>query len=255
MKRLASLQNPLVKSALALHRPGGRSRGEILVEGEKLVREALQSGAEVRTLFVTGEAAAAWTDQADRLAIVTPAVMRRLSQLECPPTALAVVIPPPAPDLERVLAAAATLVVLDRVQDPGNLGTILRTAEGFGAGGVLLLRGSCSPGNPKVTRAAMGSSFRVPVLTDLDGADLLPRLRRAGFACLATGVGGEDLRGFPFPPRVALFLGAEGTGLAPALREGCDHRLTIPAPGPVESFNVAIATAVCLYERLRQTPP
>lgn len=255
MKRLESLQNPLVKAALALHRPGDRSRGEILVEGEKLVREALHSGAQVRTLFVTAGSEGSWADQADRLALVTPAVMRRLSQLDSPPTALAVIIPRPAPDLERVLATATTLVVLDRVQDPGNLGTILRTAEGFAAGGVLLLRGSCSPGNPKVTRAAMGSSFRVPTLADLDGADLLPRLRGAGFACLATGDGGEDLRGFRFPPRAALFLGAEGTGLAPTLRDGCDHRLTIPTPGPVESLNVAIATAVCLYERLRQTPP
>lgn len=256
MKRIASPQNPLIKRALALHRPGGPAEAdEILIEGEKLLREALRSGVELRHLFVQEGSEERWRDQADRMVLVPPALLRRLSRLDTPPTAVGLAVPPAAPPLEALLSKARTLVVLDRVQDPGNLGTILRSLEALGGDGLLLLTGCASPANPKVIRAAMGSSFRVPLLTGLEGQTLLARLRAAGFACLATGPAGDDLRHAPLPARIAFFLGSEGTGLAPALRTACDRCLTIPMPGPAESLNVAIATAICLYERLRRQSP
>ncbi len=256
MKQIASLQNPLIKRALALHRPrGAAGAGEILIEGEKLLREALRSGAVLRHVFVREGSEERWRDQADRVVQVPPALLRKLSHLDTPPDAVGLAVPPPSPTLDSLLASAQTLVVLDRVQDPGNLGTILRSVEAFGGAGLLLLTGCASPANPKVIRAAMGSSFRVPLLANLDGPALVGRLRAAGFACLATGPGGDDLRRAPLPERAAFFLGSEGTGLAPTLRAVCDRCLTIPMPGPVESLNVAAATAVCLYERLHRQSP
>jgi len=254
VKRIESLQNPLLKRASRLQKPGSREIDGVLVEGDKLIREALQSGA-------------GWSACSSRKAARRRGKPTNPCLPSSPPSA-APFVPARGPphghrpvrrsarsDLDGLLAASQTLVVLDRVQDPGNLGTIIRSCEGLGAGGLLLLKGCCSPHNPKVIRAAMGSSFRVPVVTDLDGSTVLATLQRLGFVCLATSRQGDDLRTTPLPRRCALFFGAEGAGLAPELLTGCDRRLAIPMVGPAESFNVAIATAICLYERLRQAPP
>jgi TrmH family RNA methyltransferase len=146
-------------------------------------------------------------------------------------------------------AAPRIVVVLDAVQDPGNFGTLVRTAEALGAAGAVALPGTVDPWNPKTVRAAMGSSFRLPVVEA--GWDALqPWLRDRGFAILAADAGGEPLAG-DRPSRAALVLGNEGAGVGAETLRRADRTVGIPIRGRAESLNVAAAGAILLYELLR----
>ncbi len=149
-------------------------------------------------------------------------------------------------------STAPLLVVLAELQDPGNLGAILRSAEAFGADGVLSLPGTVSAWNPKAVRASAGSVFRLPVLATSE-AEALAHLRKAGVKIWATTVRGAqpaDLVDLAGP--VALLIGNEGNGVPPDLAAKADGALTISCPGPVESLNAAVAASVLLYEASRQ---
>ncbi len=148
--------------------------------------------------------------------------------------------------------AMPLIVVLAGIQDPGNLGTILRSAEAFGAGGVVCLPGTANLWNPKVVRASAGSVFRVPVLYASEN-DALEHLRDAGIRILTTTA--HDVRPanlIDLAAPVALLIGNEGNGVPEALAAKADGAITIPCPGPVESLNAAVAASVLLYEAARQ---
>ena len=143
-------------------------------------------------------------------------------------------------------------MVLAGIQDPGNLGTILRSAEAFGADGVVSLPGTVSAWNPKAVRASAGSVFRVPLLA-VSEEECLEELHEAGVKILATTVHAAqpaELVNMAGP--VALIIGNEGNGVAEELAAKADARITIPCPGPVESLNAAVAASVLLYEAARQ---
>jgi TrmH family RNA methyltransferase len=144
------------------------------------------------------------------------------------------------------------LVVLAGLQDPGNVGTLIRSAEAFGATGVLLLPGTASPWNPKALRASAGSAFRVPMLA-ISEADALNLLRDRHVPALAAVAhdGVTVAQAFLAEP-AALLIGNEGAGLSPALLSAAARRVTIPMPGPVESLNAAIAGSLLLYEAAAQ---
>jgi TrmH family RNA methyltransferase len=144
------------------------------------------------------------------------------------------------------------VVVLAGLQDPGNLGTILRSAEAFGADGVLCLEGTVSEWNPKAVRASAGSVFRMPVL-QMQAADAMAQLREAGVRTLTTTVkGAKRADGIDLAEPIALLIGNEGNGVPVELAAKADGAITIPCPGPVESLNAAVATSVLLYEAARQ---
>ncbi|HVZ83046.1 MAG TPA: RNA methyltransferase, partial [Terracidiphilus sp.] len=144
------------------------------------------------------------------------------------------------------------ILVLASLQDPGNLGTILRSAEAFGARGVLALPGTVSAWNPKAVRASAGSVFRVPCL--YAGADqAFSSLRRAGLRILATAVRDAlPATGLRLTSPTALLIGNEGNGLPDDLAAQADGVITIPCPGAVESLNAAVAASILLYEASRQ---
>jgi TrmH family RNA methyltransferase len=147
---------------------------------------------------------------------------------------------------------APLILVLDGLQDPGNLGTILRSAEAFGADGVLSLPGTVSAWNPKAVRASAGSVFRLPLLA-VSAQDCFARLLEAGVRIFATTVRGAqpaDLADLAGP--VALIIGNEGNGVSDRLAAQAAGTITIPCPGPVESLNAAVAASVLLYEASRQ---
>ena len=144
------------------------------------------------------------------------------------------------------------LVLLSGIQDPGNLGTILRSAEAFGATGVICLPGTVSRWNPKAMRASAGSVFRLPTLTSSENK-CFERLRASGIQTLAAMPhNAQPLDQFDLRQPIALVIGAEGSGLSPELAAQCDASITIPCPGPVESLNAAVAASVLLYEASRQ---
>jgi len=147
----------------------------------------------------------------------------------------------------------ALLVVVDGVQDPGNLGTIVRSADAAGAGGVILLKGTADIYNPKACRATMGSIFHVPVLQGLSTDEALHYLTRYGIKTVAGDPRGEKiLYEIDLTVPCALVVGSEGEGVGADMLERVDERVRIPMPGRAESLNAAVSTAILLYEALRQ---
>src|SRR6185503_3169669 len=160
----------------------------------------------------------------------------------------------PQADLAKTLAASRPLLVgLDAVQDPGNFGTIVRTAEAAGAHGILALQGSVDAFAPKTLRSAMGSAFRLPIVTELTGEELLTACRQAGICVVAADVEAElNYTEFDWRQPALLLLGNEGRGVNEVLLSGCDGSVRIPLHPPVESLNVAASAAVILFEAARQ---
>ena len=191
------------------------------MEGEDLVDAA---GIEPVELLVAGET-------------VEPELLAEVSSLAHPPRVVAVFR---RDDLPRGVRAAT--LALWRVGDPGNVGTLLRTADAFGAG-VALSEGCADPTGPKAVRASMGSIFRVP----LSGFD-----EPAGKRVALVPAGGIPLPELEVGGDVVLVLGAEREGLPPEVLDRCEERVSIPQPGGGESLNVALAGAIALYELARQ---
>ncbi len=242
----------------ALAAAGSSAQGRIGIEGPHLLEEALRAGLRVKIIFVA--------QGAERLLVGLhvppeteilrlPAKLLDSALATETPQAIAALIDPPNWTWAHVLVQNQykTLgVVLAGIQDPGNLGTILRSAEAFGVTGVLSLPGTASAWNPKAVRASAGSVFRVPVLA-VSERECLEELHAAGVKILATTVRAAppaDLVDLAGP--VALIIGNEGKGVANDLAAKADTRITIPCPGPVESLNAAVAASVLLYEAARQ---
>jgi TrmH family RNA methyltransferase len=154
--------------------------------------------------------------------------------------------------LQQACAGELTLV-LDSVQDPGNVGALLRTAEAAGVGGIVLLEGCADPASPKALRSAMGSAFRLPVARGITAEDLLDHLAEHRIRAVVTaGVDAVRHTDFHWRQRIALILGNEGNGVRNTLLEACADRVCIQMKGSVESLNVAAAGAVLLFEAARQ---
>jgi TrmH family RNA methyltransferase len=172
------------------------------------------------------------------------------------PQPIAALVEPPAWSWDDLLAGrsggAPLILILAGLQDSGNLGTILRSAEAFGASGILSLPGTVSAWNPKAVRASAGSVFRLPLLT-VSAEECFQRLREAGVKIWTTAVAGAkpahraDLAG-----ATALLIGNEGNGVPDELASQADAAITISCPGPVESLNASVAASVLLYEASRQ---
>ena len=254
-ERITSRANPLMTHVrkLASSRAYRRKAGEYLGDGVKLLEEAARWGAEIRTVVYTAGTCLPDLPSGVRLAEVPEDVMASISPMEAPQGALFTArlpeeVPPEVLTGRRYLA-------LEGVQDPGNVGTILRTADAFGADGLLLLPGCADLYNPKTVRAAMGALFRLPVwrctLEELrslaDGASL-PLVGSA----LAERT--EDVRQADLGRSVAL-VGSEGRGLSEEALAVCSRTVRIPMRRRCESLNAAIAAAVLLWEGARQAGP
>jgi RNA methyltransferase, TrmH family len=256
-----SKQNPRVKELrAALLRPSRRDGELVALEGIHLVEEALRSGTELATVFV----AQGHEHLLENLALnasveiltLPPEVLASAVTTETPQPIAALAHPRhwPWTEVTDVPGALITplIIVLAGIQDPGNLGTIIRSAEAFGATGVICLTGTVSRWNPKAMRASSGSVFRLPVLSSSENK-CFQHLREAGIqtiAAMAHDAHPPEEHNLASP--VALLIGAEGSGLSPELAAQCDARITIPCPGPVESLNAAVAASVLLYEASRQ---
>jgi TrmH family RNA methyltransferase len=253
---IESKQNPRVKELrAALLRPGKGDGQSIALEGLHLVQEALRSGLEITTLFIA-------QGHENLLDSLSPPGTVELLALPLDLLASAVTTESPQPIAalahprnwawESLLAPHPLLVLLSGIQDPGNLGTILRSAEAFGATGVICLPGTVSRWNPKAMRASAGSVFRLPSLSASEKKSF-DHLRASGIQTLAAMPhNAQPLDQFDLTQSVALVIGSEGSGLSSELAALCDARITIPCPGPVESLNAAVAASVLLYEASRQ---
>lgn len=253
--RLKSLRQRLLHPDRRLLRPNVASDRLIAIEGDHLLQEAQRSGLRFDTIFLREDRAsenASTIPAAAKIFTVAVDAFDHACATESPQGVAALV---EAPDwtLESLLASNhPRLAILAGLQDPGNVGTIIRSAEAFSATGVLLTHGCASPWNQKALRASAGSTFRLPTVSLLNAA-LLKRLVEKKiplFACEArTGASifNADLRG-----PIAFVIGNEGAGISEEVLSFCQGSLHIPCPGHVESLNAAIAASILLCEASRQ---
>ncbi|AKX94559.1 TrmH family RNA methyltransferase [Neomoorella thermoacetica] len=268
MALITSPNNRYVKLARSLQdRSWREKKGLYLIEGIHLLEEALQAGTSLEVvlhsprIFTTsrGEKLVAGLQRAGYQCLaVTEELMAGISTTMTPPGIVAVA-PMQAKNLAELLAVTSPLhspplfIIAAGIQDPGNLGTIWRTALGAGATGLILTRGCVDPYNPKVVRSAMGATFRLPVAGGVEPALLARKLQDAGLKLVVADVGAPltlwqvDLR-----PPLALIVGSENHGPGPELLAAATERVGIPLVGPVDSLNAAVAAALLLYEALRQ---
>ena len=257
---LRSRENPLYKRLRAL-KERGADKELCLLEGPKLVLEALAAGIAVVEAATSPRAEASPAGAAALSALrgrevpvrrLAAELFSSLSEAETSQGVLALARRP-AFDEARLFRATPLVLVVEGVQNPGNLGGLLRTAEAAGASGALLAAGSADPFSWKALRGSMGSAFRLPHRTGLSIDRALDAVQARGLAVFATAADGEsrydeaDLRG-----PLALVVGSEGRGLSPAVRARAAARLRVPLAAPVESLNVGVAAALVLFEAARQ---
>ncbi|MEE0322729.1 MAG: RNA methyltransferase [Christensenellales bacterium] len=246
MEHITSLKNPKVTAWKALKdRKGRRESGCFLVEGRKMVEEALASAFDVETVLV--QEGMELPDGLTMPVYELPAhVLAAVCDTKTPQGIAAVV------RMKEQSALGKHIVVLDGVQDPGNVGTIIRTADAAGLDGVLLSNQCADVFSPKVLRATMGSIFRMNLRTTDDLPGELTKLREKGYSILSS-----QLDGTPFYERekvaeqFALIIGNEGNGVSEQVQQTATHRVRLPMRGGAESLNAAIAAAIMMYELMR----
>lgn len=249
-----SPHNPRIEAVRDLRTPRGRrAAGRFAAEGPTLLEEARRSGIRPREIFVT-DAALARVDVAPYetddvpVHLVTERVVARLSDVETP-SGLVAVFDLPVDDAAAVLARPGVVLLLAGVGDPGNAGTLVRSAEALGAAGVLFGRGGADPYAPKVVRAAMGSIFRLPVAS-VEAEELLALATAAERPVVATDLEGEDLAVVGIPANAVLAIGNERRGVRDWLPRW-DRAVRIPQREATESLNAAVAGSIVLYEAAR----
>lgn len=257
---IRSRSNPLVRRLRALKELGERE-GLALLEGPKLIEEAALSG--VPILEVAASPRLSRSTRGQRLVRELQArgtevrwlhddVLDSLSEVEVSQGVLALARRPSFTE-DELYAGAPLLLVAVGLQNPGNLGGLLRSAEAGGASGAYLTPGSADPFSWKALRGSMGSAFRLPHLSEVPIDDVLRRLRARGVEPIATVTGAPtcydelDLR-----KPVAFLLGNEGSGLPEHVLHGIERQVSIPMRGPVESLNVGVAAGILLFEAARQ---
>ena len=244
-------------------RRGRERRGLALAEGVRLVEEALATGIEVRGAAVSPALEAttrgsalksALADAGTRLEEMSDAELTALADTEHPQGIVAVVRPRDWSVDDIPTGPGAVVLVLDAVQDPGNVGTMLRTALGLGAAGVIALKGTAELTGPKVLRGSMGAHFRLPAVAT-DPASFLAWARARGLELWVADAGGEPLRSAARPREgrapLALAVGNEGAGVGTDLEAAATRRVAIPLAAGAESLNVAVAAGILLYEVIR----
>ena len=273
-----SRQNSRVRELRAAFARSSRdTSGVIGIEGEHLLAEALRSGLRLRTVFLRIDPGRhdASLRIVERLALpasvpivsLNPAVFASAVDTESPQGIAALVEPPRfslaealgEPDAPALAAArsAPLVLVAAALQDPGNFGALIRSAEAFAASGVLALPGTVDVWNAKALRASAGSAFRVPVIHEKSSLAFAALAESQIPVLAALPVSGDSSDAIPctqydFTRPVAILIGNEGSGLSPDLLDRAHARIAIPTPGPVESLNAAVAASILLYEAARQ---
>jgi RNA methyltransferase, TrmH family len=276
---ISSRENKWLKQFRATLRGTGPATGEpIGVEGAKLIADALESGLVADALLVS-ESAEALLERVLRRASKTEAgvprsrIFRTTDKLfqgvaaTETPQGIAALFRQRGWSFEDILRGRATadgayrgesplVVAIVGVQDPGNVGTIVRSAEAFGATGVAAARGTADPWSPKAVRASAGSALRLPLVRGVSVPVLLTQLRMADVKLVAatvkTGSSGSDATPVDWRERIALFIGSEGSGLPAEIVKAADAQVTIPLREEVESLNAGVAASLLLYEAAKQ---
>lgn len=260
---ITSEANPIYKAAAQLKQKKYRDAGmKYLIEGPNLIREALQNGGEIELIIQSEDFREETLDNKDfrmedfPMAVMAPALFRRLSDTETPQGIMAVV-------KKRVYrrseffspgqSGTSNIIVLDRLQDPGNIGTILRTADAAGYLGAILMKGTADIYSPKIVRAAAGSLFRLPVLAADTPTEVIGLLKQHKKNIVCTAPAGDrfyydvDLK-----ENAAVIIGNEGNGACDEFLKHSDFLVKIPMEKKIESLNAAVSAGILMYESVRR---
>ena len=263
LRRIEGRHNPLLKQLRqAFSRAQRTAEGDCAIEGLRMLEEAIRSGLRFRAVFFRESA----QDRAERL---LPQIGAHVETLLLPDKLFDASVPSETPQgvaalvrlkefslddvLEKERLQVGPIVALAGLQDPGNLGTIIRSAEAFGSAGIILGEGTVSPLNAKAVRASAGSIFRLPVVAADGLEDVVTRLRAENIRLIATSSHkGTPLDQADLTGPIAVFIGSEGSGLARGLMTQMDEVVAIPHTAQVESLNAGVAGSIILYEAARQ---
>lgn len=255
MKEITSVHNPQIQFLRGLQKAKNRREANLfLAESVKMVREAIALHL-CRTLIVDAKRQDEFADMIARaeedgceVLLVTAAIMQTVSEAKTPQGVVCTVEIRPEP--ERL--DGNLIVALDGVQDPGNVGTILRTADAAGFDGALLSGACADLYSAKTLRATMGSVFRVPVMRVSELTRMLESMKAQGYAVVATELGGADFYKNCPHEKAVLVIGSEGNGVSQAVRGVATHHLALPMRGGAESLNAAVAAGIMIYEMARE---
>lgn len=265
MQHIRSADNPTYKAVVQLKQKKYRDeQNKYLIEGPNLIREAILNRADIELILMSEDFQVGI--EGGTAVVLPPALFRKLSDTETPQGIIAVVrkkiysehdffftgdsTNPVAVDQKPV---PSNIIVLDRLQDPGNIGTILRTADAAGYQGAVLLKGTADIYSSKIVRAAAGSLFRLPVLMTDTAEETIRLLKQHDKKIICTAPG-ADIYYYEagLKEDAAVIIGNEGNGVCREFLEGSDCLVKIPMEGTVESLNAAVAAAVLMYESVRQ---
>ncbi len=252
---IESKENTLFKATKKLKEKRARIKEEkYIIEGFRLVEEAFKAGCEIETLIIeekSKDKIEQWFSKYEIEAkqfLMSTDLFNQLTSTETPQGVIAVV----KMQKDSNNKGGEFYLLCDKVQDPGNLGTIIRTAHAAGVSGIILTKGTVDVYNDKVLRSTMGSIFYIPIIHD-DDLQYTKSLKDDGFKIVATSLQESknffdvDLKG-----KVILTVGNEGNGVSKEIFDICDTKVKIPMPGCAESLNVSIASSIILFEKVRQ---
>lgn len=264
MNLISSAQNPKFKQLVKLlgSSKNRRQSGQTVLEGASLVKDYLKSQRPISQLLID-ESKMGNSDAAEIIGLVEPtkingiksSLLNRLSQVATSPGVLAVI---PIPKEACFTVGAVTnqpqqIVLVDRIQDPTNLGAIIRSAVAFGVSQIHLSTGSTDPWSPKVIRASAGAVFGPKLFTQSNLSEVISNLRSIGFEICATSPRGDkSLTAIDLPKRLAWLVGNESQGVGSGLLNLATYSIKIPQTSGVESLNLAIASSLCFYEYYRR---
>jgi RNA methyltransferase, TrmH family len=242
LKEISSLQHPLVKHLVKLRKNSDyrHEHSSVLIEGVKFVSEICQT-LQPKTLLACDETLIPKKLKAENVIIVSEDILRKISGLKAPEGVLAEV---PLPKMDS-LQNKKYIIALDRVSDPGNMGTLLRTALALGWEGVFILEDSCDPFNEKALRAARGATFRLPLAIG-NWITLQEIIKKNKLHPLVADLHGKKLNTEISKEGILLVLSNEAHGLSSEAKEICE-KITIPMPGPMESLNVSVAGGILMH--------
>ena len=256
MITLTSKDNAQIKQAAKLQKSARcrRQTALFVAEGLRVCADAMKSGAAIETLFLTEKNTEICTELsacAAKTFLVTPELFAHISDTQTPQGVLAVIKALDKSALFDTIKNGGKFLVLDNVQDPNNLGTILRSAEAFGVTGVILSADCCDVYNPKVVRGSMGAVFRLPVCTAEDLPQWLTAHPQLHTYAAVVGDDAQRVTETTFEEPCAIVIGNEGNGIRQATAAACRHRITIPMNGKAESLNASVAAAILIWEMVK----
>lgn len=256
---ISSLANPQIKHLIQLQKKSRdrKEEGVFICEGRKMFEEArdFKDGRVVKAYVSESFFDTINEDffQGTPFEIVSDSVFRETAETITPQGILAIVKQPVYNQKDMITADKVRILLLEDIRDPGNLGTMMRTAEGAGFTGVILSKGSVDLFNPKVIRSTMGAIYRVPFFYAEDFVSTLTEMRKAGIGIYAAHLNGAcDYDNVSYGEKTAIMIGNEANGLSEESAENSTQCIKIPMEGSVESLNAGVAAAVLMYEVYRQ---